>query len=172
MYCDSCRIRPSLVVVQEVVNNSVNEVHLCLQCAAKLGITPPVNGGSPLSYISYIGSLAERVLSLQKSSLDLWSSKKCNNCGLKGEELIKSGIAGCKDCYTVFDELISFGRNRSNVPSYKGRLPEQIHSKKDNRNKIRTLKKELKELVRSEKYKEAAELRDRIKEISTGSGER
>ena len=104
---------------------------------------------------------------------------KCNVCNMSYDEFVTKGKFGCSNCYDVFSEKIDpilkrlHGNNRH--VGRKGKISKIQESKEinndetlkncDDETKIRNLKNNLKQLIKEEKYEEAAKVRDEIKRI-------
>ncbi len=145
--CQNCGQNPATVFYHETKNGAERELHLCNQCAAKLGI----------------GSFQEDLF----ASFSLFSphkheSKKeehCPLCGTTLSQIRHRGKFGCSSCYDTFGtklDLTPFvGKG------YNGEKP--IPEKKSDESKIASLKAELKKAIAAEDYERAAVLRDEIR---------
>ncbi len=165
MICDVCKQRPSLIVVQEIRGSTINELNLCLSCASNYGFKPTKeqSDGGVFDLLSGIVGSLQHAHDIALKNL---SALSCPVCGLTGSELVEGGITGCRNCFSVFDKIIDHNIISYNKTlHYMGRLPDGLGKMKENRIKIRTLKKELKEHVIYERYKEAATIRDQINKL-------
>lgn len=87
----------------------------------------------------------------------------CHSCGFTSEDLRKTGRLGCPDCYTVFssmlDEVIS---DCQKGVQHLGKIPQsQVGSRR------KQLEIMLDEAVGSERFEEAASLRDQLRSLGT-----
>ena len=99
---------------------------------------------------------------------------KCSKCNRSYDDFIETGKFGCDNCYDVFSDNIDsllkriqgsnryIGKRINNTNIIEKNNKTVIDDKKD---KIRKLKLKINELVKLEKYEEAAKVRDEIKKI-------
>jgi len=118
-------------------------------------------------------SPAKGVLPLPQSGLAREVvSARCSKCGTTWDRLRQDGRAGCAHCYVAFHEkLVAVMEKMQRHPHHTGKLPraalkrsrrlEQLRARRDHR--LEMLKRRLEDAVTSEKYEEAAQLRDKIK---------
>lgn len=177
MLCDKCGKNNATVYVKQIINNKETVQHLCEQCAHEImdignfSLDKFFNNSyfedafaSPLG--GSFGGLGESLL-------------KCPVCGMTYNDFSHSGKLGCSECYTTFGDRI--------LPVVKS-----IHGKNQHVGKVRdgqctdcgsavgqpaspeqegkyyeklALQKQLQELIKTEKFEEAAEVRDKIKAI-------
>ena len=96
---------------------------------------------------------------------------RCLCCGFTFEDITQSGKCGCAECYSVFyDRLLPYLKKAQyDRTTHKGKIPNTVApSKKSRKEEIAELRALLSELIKSEKYEEAAEIRDRIKMLEEG----
>ena len=87
----------------------------------------------------------------------------CKSCGLTYKEFKTSGLLGCESCYKAFEEDLKVilrrihGNNKHLIiEKEKSLLIEK---------KLSELRKELEEAVKQEEFEEAAQIRDKIRDI-------
>ncbi len=182
MKCQNCGENEANFRYTEVINGVKKEIALCDECRKKLGIQG-LDFNIPIDFSSFFGDFLNEY---DDSSLFPMLTKpkqlKCDNCGMTYDEFMKEGKFGCSNCYNVFDSKIEPILKRihgeSKYLGRKGKVPKVTNtvgndtsvdpSSKADQNKnpdIAELKKELKKLIKEEKYEEAAVLRDKIKEF-------
>lgn len=162
MKCQSCGKKEATVRYVENINGKKQEMHLCINCANKLGFADFSDMFSPM--FSTIPSFFE--------DLTLQEEQKCPSCGYTFKNYADTGLFGCPDCYDTFsnrlDEIFLklHGKNRHPKFVSKKTSIENISEKKVNKDdEIEDLKNQLSVLVKNEEYEKAAIIRDRIKEI-------
>ena len=98
----------------------------------------------------------------------------CGVCGTTLEQVTDSGELGCAACYDVFASQVEQAlATADDPPVYQGKLPRQLPEDVQGRREIVRLQRMLSELVRSERFEEAAGVRDRLVELGGPSaGER
>ncbi len=183
MKCQNCGENEANFRYTEVINGVKKEIALCDECRKKLGIQS-LDFNIPIDFSSFFGDFLNEY---DESSLFPMLTKpkqlKCDNCGMTYDEFMKEGKFGCSDCYNVFDSKIEPILKRihgeSKYLGRKGKIPKVIEknvgndalvvpstkSEQNNESDIVELKKELKKLIKEERYEEAAVLRDKIKEF-------
>lgn len=183
MKCQNCGENEANFRYTEIINGVKKEIALCDECKQKLGIQG-LDFNIPINFSSFFGDFLNEY---DDSSLFPMLTKpkqlKCDNCGMTYNEFMKEGKFGCSNCYNVFDSKIEPILKRihgeSKYLGRKGKLPKMSEktvgvgtlgdpTPKTDSNKttdIAELKRELKKLIKEEKYEEAAIIRDKIKEL-------
>ena len=162
MLCDNCKKNTATTHIRSVVNGKTTEKHLCAECAAKEGIGAIDNMGLD----SMLASMFGDALSLNP----VGASVRCKCCGSTFSDIAKSGKAGCPECYkTFYDELLPYLKRVHGSVKHVGKaLPGEAPKEKAREDTVETLKAELQKLIAEEKFEQAAEIRDRIKEMEAG----
>ena len=102
--------------------------------------------------------------SLAKTKLS--NTTRCSICGATFSDFAETGKAGCANCYkTFYDELLPYLKRVHGSTKHTGSRPERAPLIVRSENKIGQLRKELKELILTENFEEAARVRDEIKEL-------
>lgn len=166
MKCQSCGKKEATVRYTESINGKKQQMHLCLDCAKKLGFADFSNVFSPI--FTSIPSFFE--------DFKIKEEEKCPLCGYTFEDYANTGLFGCPECYNTFSDRLDeiflklHGKNRhlritaqserekNNTKEFKNKSKEKI----DN---VKLLKEKLQELIKKEEYEKAAVVRDKIKEI-------
>ncbi|UCB44384.1 MAG: UvrB/UvrC motif-containing protein [Spirochaetota bacterium] len=150
MLCQKCRKRSAQFHSSRIINNQLVDIHLCKRCIENNGNQEHTNN---------IDGLLEVLVKTNVYDKNKADELKCNICGTTFSELQKNGLAGCPKCYSIFSDYLSEDRGRS----YKrtGRTQQGIAI-------IEHLEKRLKKAVESEDFEEAAQLRDKIKDLEEG----
>lgn len=178
MKCDNCGKDNANVRYLRNINGVKQEMNLCEECSEKLGITD-INFNIPIDFSSFLGGFFEDfenpdLLTLMQQN----EQTKCKGCNSTFEDIINSGKFGCPKCYETFETQIDSLMNKIHGSNrHVGRLGklEKINvdnknssnnlEESKNENKIENLKNQLKQLVKEEKYEEAAKIRDEIKKL-------
>lgn len=183
MKCDNCGKDNANVRYLRSINGIREEMNLCEECSKKLGITD-MDFSMPIDFSNFLGGFLEDFTNSDLlPMIGKREETKCKGCNSTFEEIMNNGKFGCPVCYETFesqiDEIMNklHGKNR-----HVGRIGKADKVKVDNefskiknekqeenkpteKDKLAELKEKLKELVREEKYEEAAKVRDEIKEI-------
>lgn len=162
MICEKCGVNNATTRIRRIVNGVIYEKHLCSSCAASEGYTQNNNDFSQI-LSSLFGNKNEPI---KKSNIE-----QCSCCGYTFADITKSGKCGCPECYnTFYDQLLPYLKKAQfDRTTHKGKIPNttkpSVESQKEELIKLKTL---LNELVKAEKFEEAAEIRDRIKMLEGG----
>lgn len=159
MLCDKCGKNVATTHIRSVVNGKKTEKHLCAECAAKEGIGGLGNMGLDSMLASMFGDALSPGLSGAQS--------RCKCCGSTFADIAKNGKAGCPECYkTFYNEFLPYLKRVHGSVNHIGKTPAytavEEHPAADT---LSELKAELKRLVSEEKFEQAAEVRDKIKEM-------
>jgi len=150
MLCDSCGKHEAVIHRVMIINGKKLERHLCPNCAVK--------GGS----ISFkLPSLTD----LTSVSFKAEEPDRACICGATLEDFQESGLLGCPKCYETFAEelLPVIKRSQGGRSQHLGTKPSVV-SPVDSM--LSSLRKELSDAIEKEEYELAAELRDKIRELS------
>lgn len=163
MLCDNCKKNTATTHIRSVVNGKTTEKHLCAECAAK----EEISGIGDMGLNSMLASMFGDVLSLNPQS----ALTRCKCCGSTFSEIANSGKAGCPECYkTFYDEFLPYLKRVHGSVKHVGRgLAEKAGSEPRRGDTLENLKNELKKLIAEEKFEQAAEVRDKIKELEAGA---
>ncbi len=153
MLCQKCGKKQATVHIETMVNGIYQEKHLCADCANEEG-----HGFDSINTAGFISSMFARPSSS--------ATKKCKNCGLTEREFLHSGYLGCSECYESFkDSVESVIRKVQGSTAHIGRTPSPVNVPKT---ELEKLTDELSQAIKSEDYKRAAILRDKIKALKEG----
>jgi protein arginine kinase activator len=158
MLCDNCGKEPARIHYKEIKDDQVTEFHLCEKCALERGIQV-LHKKQSFSIPNIMTEMAE------DAGADI---AKCGRCGLTYREFRDSGRLGCSGCYGAFKEQIKPLLRRihgSNV--HIGKSPRMSQGVFEKRREVENLKVELGLAIDREDFEQAAEIRDRIKELES-----
>lgn len=168
MYCEECKMKPANVHITKIINDVVSEVNLCADCAGKhteikFSITPSY---MPLDLLSGIlPQLGTAEAAPAEENL------VCSNCSIKFSDFLSSGILGCSNCYSSFENRLDpIIRRIHGAGQHIGKIHERRGAKLKTRREITKQREELDKAVRNEDYEKAAFLRDRIKTMEEEAG--
>ncbi|MBR3254864.1 MAG: UvrB/UvrC motif-containing protein [Clostridia bacterium] len=179
MKCDNCGKNNANVKYLRNINGEKTEMNLCEECSKKLGINTDINFDIPIDFSSFLGGFFEDFDKVDFPYL-LSSNEetKCKGCNSTFEDILNRGKFGCPTCYETFETQIDNLMNKIHGSNrHVGRLgiesAKESGLKEENKkekvelndDKVTQLKAKLKELVKQEKYEEAAKVRDEIKKL-------
>ncbi|MCX5699392.1 MAG: UvrB/UvrC motif-containing protein [Candidatus Omnitrophica bacterium] len=165
MLCDVCNKNPATVHLTEIIDEQMNELHLCEDCARHKSAAMEQQFG--LSDLLAGMADFEKPSSKEEEIVTI----KCPSCGLTYANFKKIGRLGCGECYNVFRKYLApllkriHGSNQhiGKNPA-KTKAPTKLYKKKAG---LPELKDQLQKAIQQEAFEEAARLRDQIKEMET-----
>jgi len=159
MLCMLCKQNEAKVHLTQIVQDKVQKVDLCEECAKTKGVNDPAGF-----------SLADLLLGLGASKeiedTNDGEELKCPNCGFTQADFKKAGRLGCSECYTTFAEpLESLLKSMHKGTRHIGKAPRALAQSRDLTERLRVLQKKLEKSIALEDFEMAAHLRDEIKAI-------
>jgi protein arginine kinase activator len=131
--------------------NNFEEFHLCDECAQK-----------------YLFETAPKKKKTDARDQGAVSDKQCDRCGIKFVDFRNSGRLGCPHDYQAFqEELLPLLESIHSSTRHTGKTPRRP-ARADRTQELSRLRKDLQKAVVNEAYEEAADLRDRIRQIEEG----
>jgi protein arginine kinase activator len=167
MLCDICGKNPATVHLTEIIDEKMNELHLCEECAR--------NKSAAMEQQFGLSDLLAGMADFEKSSTSKEEeiTAKCPSCGLTYADFKKIGRLGCGECYNAFRKYLAPLIKRihgSNQHVGKNPVKAKSPAAKPARKKagsagLTELKNQLQKAIQQEAFEEAARLRDQIKEL-------
>ena len=159
MLCEKCGQNTATTHIKTVINGDITEMKLCGYCAAKEGYTDFQKGS--------LSALLSSMLTGGLQNPGKIQASRCSFCGATFAQIAEIGKVGCSNCYKEFkSELLPYFKRIHGSVQHNGKTPvsTQKLATVPEKPSIEELKIKLAELVASERYEEAAVLRDKIKE--------
>lgn len=141
-------------------------MHLCKECAKSKGFHNPLDD-VPFPLAEFLTSMVQR----GNAPSDPIARLVCPECGMRFIDFSRIGRFGCGQCYTAFRApLEDLFRKVHGATHHRGRSPESKQRALPSpvEEEVR-LKEELKQAIEREDFELAAEIRDRLKSVSTPS---
>jgi protein arginine kinase activator len=157
--CQRCKKNAATIHLTEILQNEKRERHLCEDCAREEGVAikAQINLQDILSGMVEAHETAGREANL-----------KCPDCGITYAEFRNQGRLGCPHDYEVFaDPLKEVIEKVHGATVHVGKLPRRAGTDTFAQRELLQLRRQLQEAVESEKYEEAARLRDLIRDKET-----
>lgn len=154
MRCQYCNA-PATVHITQIVQHAKAELHLCEQCAAKQHLV------SSTSLDINVPNVLQLLLGLPAATGA--AGLLCPHCGLKYEQFRRRGRLGCPHDYDAFAQPMSdlLERIHRSV-QHRGKVPRRLTQPETE--SIAQLRQQLLEAVEAERYEDAANLRDLIRQ--------
>ncbi|MBU0547229.1 MAG: UvrB/UvrC motif-containing protein [Candidatus Omnitrophica bacterium] len=164
MLCDICKKNSATVHLTEIIDEQMNELHLCEDCARHKSAAMEQQFG--------LSDLLAGMADFEKPNKDEENVVvKCPNCNLTYADFKKIGRLGCGECYNTFRKYLAPLLKRihgSNQHAGKAPFKEKTISRPGRkRADLGELKAGLQKAIQREDFEEAARLRDQIKKISS-----
>jgi protein arginine kinase activator len=163
MQCQICNKRTATIHLTEINNGVRSEMHICEHCAAEQGIA----SHSQMS----INELLTNLLAVQPSDEEIFgaaeSEATCPSCGFSLRRLRKEGTLGCPHDYDVFEKALLplIERAHGGRTRHCGKVPSRTPSETKKLVELSDLRQQLDRAVGNEDYEQAAQLRDKIKQL-------
>ncbi|MGI5840303.1 MAG: UvrB/UvrC motif-containing protein [bacterium] len=165
MFCEECKKRPATVHLTRIINNQKSELHLCEECARRKGelhITVEPN----FSINNLLAGLLNDEANFSPPVGQPKNDSRCPGCGLRYSDFRQIGRVGCSECYREFaPKMQPLLRRIHGSSKHLGKVPRRSGQKTLRRREISRLREELSKCVQREEYEQAAQLRDKIKEL-------
>jgi protein arginine kinase activator len=160
MLCDICGKNPATVHLTEIIDDSMNELHLCEECAHQKSLQMDQHFG--LSDL--LGGLAEFEKPAKEKEAAV--TVKCANCGLTYTDFKKIGRLGCSECYRTFKKYLGplLKKVHGSIIHF-GKSPFKVARVLDKRGDLQALRNQLQKAIETEAFEDAAKIRDKIKEL-------
>jgi protein arginine kinase activator len=169
--CERCGEEPASVHLLRVVDGSVSHTHLCPSCAE--GLTEETEGlalvlavPSVLRHLGRSAAAAADEAEAEPAPAADRHERFCGVCGTTLTDLKESGLVGCAKCYEIFaDHLETLLQKGPEPAEHLGKIPRRGPETDTLRHEILRLQRMLRELVATERFEEAAGVRDRLAEL-------
>ncbi len=159
MLCQNCNRSDALVHLKRIINGEAAEVHLCVSCAAAFGVADAVSAFAGFEEIP--GSL------LSSSGARINKAIRCETCGFTFEDIMRTGMPGCPECYRVFSRrLRPVMAKLHGRADYQGKVPSGVNEEIMREDTLGELKDKLTKAIEEENFELAAVLRDEIRRLT------
>ncbi len=156
MKCQKCHNQATLHITEILGEDQIEELHLCESCAhnhlyepsqKSSGVKAPPSTGEDLDEPAML-------------------NRQCEVCGIKFVDFRNTGRLGCPHDYQEFkEELTPLLENIHGETRHCGKSPRRLPQSKQTQSELIKLRKQLLQAVNKEAYEEAAQLRDRIRQL-------
>lgn len=171
LLCQRCQTRPASVHFSQVINGDKSDRYLCEDCAKEEGAFHFMIG--PQFTVQHVlgGLIGQPTGQARQESV----ARRCPYCGYTYQRFAETGRLGCDRCYETFHaELEPLVRRLHGSVEHHGKIPQRGGRHLIQRQALAELRERMKAAVAQENFEEAAELRDRIRELeeTADGGER
>jgi protein arginine kinase activator len=160
MLCQSCGKNEAEFHYHANINGELRQLHLCQECAAKLGGASPFKQPQANYFNTFLSDL------LHASRKNTGDTRQCPLCGATERSIISTGKVGCAQCYETFSDMLApYIKRIHGNPVHCGKVPASAGPEIRRRREIESLRHELDAAVKIEDFEKAVILRDKIKEL-------
>lgn len=160
MLCNDCNKNEANVHLTHIINGKKSETHLCEECAKK--------NEAILNSNFSMQSLFSAMINNAFNQTTYLPSKSCSKCKMTFEEFRNTGKFGCSECIETFrSKLLPVVKNIQGYEAHVGKIPQRAGGSLKIQKDIEKVKNDLKNAIEHEKYEEAAQLRDKIREMES-----
>jgi protein arginine kinase activator len=165
--CEVCGEEPATIHLLRVVDGTVTHTHLCPGCAEEVaeqadGLALVLAVPSALRNLTKQVPLGEPLAEQAGSD----AGGFCPICGTTLSDVKESGLLGCANCYEVFSDYLERSLlDGVQTTEHLGKIPRRGPETDNLRHEIMRLERMLRELVATERFEEAAGVRDRLSEL-------
>ena len=168
LYCQNCKKAAAIVHVTEIHDGQKMELHFCEACAEAHGL-PAKN--PTVTMVQSLQDWMDKFGAVSKGK-----DRQCPQCGLSFNDFKVHGRFGCPNDYQVFKSRLLPLLERIHGTSAHGGSPTSVEISVETHKvrgapespeaaELKRLRLDLQRVVESEKYEEAAKIRDRILEL-------
>jgi protein arginine kinase activator len=165
MTCGECGKREAVVTLTQVVEGEARTIGLCEACAAEKGIQTSASvEQTPLG-----GFLSALWKGAEEGEAGQPAVGRCPGCGATFADFRETGRLGCADCYRSFEPALRVLLRRYHGSTHhhgRRQLPPEGQPGEARADLAAGLREQLRLAVEAENFELAAELRDRLKELS------
>jgi protein arginine kinase activator len=164
--CGSCGERESVVTLTQVVEGEARTIGLCGKCAAEKGIQTSAGAEQ-----TPLGGFLSAMWKGQEpgAPAEFAPTGRCPGCGATFADFRESGRLGCGGCYQAFEPSLRLLLRRYHGSTHhQGRrpAPQVEDTAMPGTALIDGLREQLRLAVASEDFERAAQLRDRLRDLT------
>lgn len=166
MECQECHKRPATLHLTQFINGQKKEIHVCEVCAAEKGyFTHPEDANSLQDLLT--GLFNFDTSKMQHQVLNQINELRCKQCGMTISQFKETGKFGCASCYDTFSSRLDAILRRVHAGNTKhtGKIPKRAGVSLQVKKEIHNYRAQLQQLIKTEQFEKAAEVRDKIKEL-------
>ncbi|WP_085993712.1 UvrB/UvrC motif-containing protein [Oceanobacillus senegalensis] len=166
MECQECHERPATLHFTKVVNGKKTEIRVCEVCAKEKGyVNYPEDGYSLHNLLT--GLFNFDTSKMESAPFQQVKDLQCPQCGMTFSQFKQVGKFGCATCYDTFSDKLDpiLRRVHAGNTKHSGKIPKRAGDDIQMKRRLQNYRVELQQLIEKEEFEEAAEVRDKIKEL-------
>jgi len=175
MNCQDCGANDAFVHLTEIVDGEVRSIWLCTRCSRRR----QTRDRGPFSGSGKTGDDSENLVSFLGDREDSPTDRKngdvrvCPSCDFRLEDWRNTSLLGCPRCYQAF--RASLAPHLARYHGHASHFGKRPHNRQEDPNQLATIQRvrtALDKAVGREDFEEAAHLRDLLRMLKSGKGER
>jgi protein arginine kinase activator len=166
--CEMCGEEGAAIHLLRVQDGKITHARLCHACAEILA-----RQTEGMSLVLAVPTVLQRLGGGRRRERDgktrsaTDESRLCTVCGTTLADVKQTGTMGCPVCYQVFAEHLWAAMNDDDKPvEHLGKIPRVDAGPESLRHELTRLRRMLRELVETERFEEAASVRDRLADLT------
>lgn len=175
--CSRCNKNNAEVFMTSIVNGKKVEEVLCLECALQkeevsfmLKQDPQfqqlIEQAIKMKKMDFNRIIGENKITEPSKTVEMDLLEDCPVCGADLEQIRETGLAGCSNCYGVFEqEMDRLLEIRRVTGTYKGRVPKNVSAQtgsESTASQLIILKQKLQDSINKEEYEQASLIKEQI----------
>jgi protein arginine kinase activator len=185
MKCQKCA-KPALVHLTEIISPGPDtskpkkavEYHLCVDHAVAAGLLTPLSDAPTtapkITHVQPKAKASDKAIIPASTSVSIARETTteihpaCPDCGMSWAQFKKSGVVGCPNDYEFFSTqlLPLLQRAQEGATQHVGKFPARAVTQETDRTvATHRLQRQLKKALEIEDYKQAAQLRDQLRNM-------
>lgn len=166
MLCQNCGKNEAATHIKRIMNGEATQLFLCYNCAEHLGYADMFSGFG----FNINNMLANFFPEFSRALPAVDNSERCPTCGTSFEEVIRSGMMGCANCYSIFYDKLKPSLSRIHGRAvHTGKTGAGFGEDAALAYKKQELNEQMQAAVKEQNFELAAKLRDEIKELGGGN---
>ncbi len=155
--------KPATVHLTQIMSGKIHKMDLCDDCAKDKGVTDPEG-------FSFMDVLAGKSVPMDEEDTPESAAPPeglvCLSCGFTPADFKRMGRFGCPSCYTNFKPIIGpMLQNMHKDTQHRGKVPARSLERVNLQRHLEELEQNLQEAIKTERYEEAARIRDEINQV-------
>lgn len=156
--CQACQ-KTATIHLTQIVDGKISKIDLCEDCVHKEKYVGDLAFGK-------VEQLAEGLKKVVVGQLGQNALPPCPACGIRVDQIGKSGRVGCSTCYDHFGDVLSnWVEKVQGALGHAGKVPAHSGRKAEGPQLKSAWQRDLAEAVAEERYEDAAVLRDRLRKL-------
>ena len=172
MICEKCQKNEATVKLIKIVEGEKEFFMLCDKCANEMGeavVKSEIDDLDNFDFNKVLNGLVE-YLNKKGEEDSIVNDAICPLCGMNYNELKEGGVAGCSECFSVFESCIIPVVNRYHGSKFHSGHRRFAYINEGHEKNLEYLQRELEDAIKFEEYEKAAGIRDEMRIVKNSKG--